>query len=209
MDRKKLITVISVAAVLAISGCSSGPTPAEKAGTEAKQEQAKTPEAVAARAVYFEMYKQARAWAPDLLALTLKSGEAPTIKNTDGKAGLWTAVFVSPSRKEARTFSYAVAENGLAIRKGINVSDKQTWAGATTASRAFTNAEFSIDSDAAYKAGAAKAASWLKTHPNVKAELTLGSSARFPGPVWYIMWGTSKSGYAAYVDATTGAVLNK
>ncbi len=207
MDRKMLFTAISVAAVLAMSACSKSPQTSEKAGTEAKQEQPKPPEAVPARAVYFEMYKQARGWATDLLALTLKSGEVPNVRNGEGKAGLWTAVFVSPGRKEARTFSYAVAENGLEIRKGINVSDKQTWGGATPASRAFTNAEFSIDSDAAYKAAAEKAARWLKTHPKAKVELTLGSSARFPGPVWYIMWGTRKDGFVAYVDATTGAVL--
>jgi hypothetical protein len=207
MDRKKLFTAITVAAVLAMPACSSGPQPAGKAAADAKKEQAKPAEAVPARVVYFEMYKNARGWATDLLALTVKSGEVPNIQNGEGKAGLWTAVFVSPSRKEARTFSYAVAEKGLEIRKGINVSDKQTWNGATTASRAFTNGEFSIDSDAAYKAAAVKAAGWLKTHPKAKVELTLGSSARFPGPVWYIMWGTTKDGFVAYVDATTGAVL--
>lgn len=207
MGKRVVFLVVSVAAAIVMSACSKGPQTNAKAGTEEKKEPPKAPEAVAARSVYFEMHKAARAWATDLLALTLKSGEVPNVKNEGGRAGLWTAVFVSPSRHEARTFSYAVADNGTDLRKGINVSDKQAWNGATPASKAFVNAEFSVDSDAAYKAAAQKAAGWLKTHSTAKATFTLGNSSRFPGPVWYIMWGTSKDGYVAYVDATTGTVV--
>ena len=207
MGRKIVFGAISVAAAIVMSACSKGPQTTAKAGAEVKKEQPKAPEAVTARQVYFEMHKSARAWATDLLALTLKSGEVPNVKNEGGRAGLWTAVFVSPSRHEARTFSYAVADNGADLRMGINVSDKQTWNGATPASKAFVNAEFSVDSDDAYKAASQKAAGWLKTHRTAKVAFTLGNSSRFPGPVWYIMWGTSKDGYVAYVDATTGAVV--
>ena len=207
MGRKALFAAIAGAVVIVMSACSKGPQTTAKVETEAKQEQPKAPEAVAARTAFFQMYKPARAWATDLLTLTLKSGEVPNVKNEEGRAGLWTAVFVSPSRHEARTFSYAVADSGADLRKGINVSDKQTWNGATPSSKAFVNAEFSVDSDAAYKAASQKAAGWLKTHPTAKVAFVLGSSSRFPGPVWYIMWGTSKNGYVAYVDASTGAVV--
>ena len=200
-------TVVAVAIVL--SACSQAPRTTAKVGTEAGQEQPKVPKAVAARTAFFEMYKPARAWAPDLLALTLKSGEVPNVRNEDGRAGLWTAVFVSPSRHEARTFSNAVADSGADIRKGINVSDKQTWHGATASSKAFSIAEFGVDSDAAYKTASENAAGWLKTHPAARATFVLGNSSRFPAPVWYIMWGTSKDGYVVYVNATTGTVVTR
>ena len=209
MGTKFFFRALTIAASILVVGCSSGPEPAAKAPTEAKKEPAKPAEAVAARSAYFEMYKPARAWASDVLTLTLKSGEVPNIKNEEGKAGVWTAVFVSPSRKEARTFSYAVASNGADLSKGINISDKLVWGGATPAAKAFVNSEFSIDSDVAYKAAAADAAGWLKTHPKATPTFLLGNSSRFPGPVWYIMWGTSKDGFAAYVNATTGAVIHK
>ncbi len=153
------------------------------------------------------MYKPARAWATDLLALSVTSGEIPNIKNQDGKAGLWTVVFVSPSRKEARIFTYAVADSGADIRKGVNVSNALPWAGSTPTSKAFSNSEFAVDSDAAYKAAFEKAAGWLKTHPNQKATLRLGNASRYPAPVWYVMWGTTKNGYAAFVNALTGVVV--
>ena len=165
------------------------------------------PEAVTAQRAFYEMYKPARAWATDLLALSVTSGEVPNIKNEDGKAGLWTAVFVSPSRKEARRFTYAVADGGADIPKGINVSGPLPWSGATPASKPFSNSEFAVDSDAAYKAAFEKAEGWLKTHPNQKVTFRLGNASRFPAPVWYLMWGTTKNGYAALVNATTGAVV--
>jgi hypothetical protein len=192
-------------ATLALSACSEAPQPAAKVETEAKKEPAKAPEAVPAQLAFYETYKPARTWATDLLALSVASGEVPNIKNEGGKAGLWTTVFVSPSRKEARSFTYAVADNGD-IRKGVNVSNALPWSGATPTSKPFSNSEFVVDSDAAYKAALEKAEGWLKTHPNEKATFRLGNASRFAAPVWYIMWGSTKNGYAALVNATTGAV---
>jgi hypothetical protein len=207
MNRKVLLTATVMVATLVLSACSEAPKTAAKVETEAKKEPAKAPEAVTAQRAFYEMYKPARAWSADLLALSVTSGEVPNIKNEDGKAGLWTAVFVSPSRKEARRFTYAVVDSGADIRKGVSVSDALLWSGATTTSKPFSNSEFAVDSDAAYKAAFEKAAGWLKRHPNQKATFRLGNASRFAAPVWYVMWGTSKNGYAALVNATTGTIV--
>ncbi|MBS1856374.1 MAG: hypothetical protein JST11_13490 [Acidobacteria bacterium] len=177
------------------------------AGKAAAKEPAKPPEAVTAQTAYYEMYKAGRAWATDLLALSVVSGEVPNIENEGGKAGLWTVTFVSPGRKEARIFTYAVANGEAGVLKGINVGGAVPWAGATPTSKTFANSEFLVDSDAAYKAAAEKAAGWLKTHPNMKATFHLGNASRYPAPVWYVMWGTTKNGYAALVNAVTGTVI--
>jgi hypothetical protein len=207
MNKKVLFAATAVVATLVLSACSEAPTPVAKVETEAKKEPAKAPEAVTAQRAFYEMYKPARAWATDLLALSVVDGEVPNIKNEDGKAGLWTAIFVSPSRREARSFTYAVADSGPDIRKGVNVSNALTWGGATKMSKPFSNSEFAVDSDAAYKVAFEKAEGWLKKHPNQKATFRLGNASRFAAPVWYIMWGTTKNGYAALVNATTGEAL--
>jgi hypothetical protein len=204
MNKQVLFTATVFLATLALSACSQAPSTVE---AEAKKEPAKTPEAITAQRAFYEMYKPARAWASDLLALSVISGEVPNIKNEDGKAGLWTAIFVSPSRKEARSFTFAVVDSGADIRKGVNVSNALAWGGATRTSKPFSNSEFVVDSDAAYKAAFEKAAGWLKKHPNQKATFRLGNASRFAAPVWYVMWGTNKNGYAALVNATTGAVV--
>jgi hypothetical protein len=207
MHNKIVLTATVMVAALALSACSEAPKTTAKIETEAKKEPAKAPEAVTAQRAFYEAYKLARPWATDLLALSVVSGEVPNIKNEDGKAGQWTVIFVSPSRKEARSFTYAVVDNGGEFRKGVNVSNALLWGGATKTSKPFANSEFAVDSDAAYKAAFEKAEGWLKKHPNQKASLQLGNASRFAAPVWYIMWGTTKNGFAALVNATTGAVV--
>jgi hypothetical protein len=200
MDKRLLKAVGALAAALLLTACSEAPKPAESKKTEAPA----PPRAVAGRTAFYEMYKPARAWATDLLPLTLAAGEVPGIKNEDGKAGMWTAVFVSPSRGEARTFVYAVANHGSDIYKGVSTRGAQAWSGATPKSRPFQITEFSTNSDEAFKTASKMAGGWLTRHPGQKVSITLASSARFPAPVWYIMWGNLKSGYLVFVNATTG-----
>ncbi len=198
-----------LAAALLLTACSQSPRPAESKKTEApaKVESPGPPEAVAGRTAFYEMYKPARAWASDLLPLTLASGEIPGIKNEDGKAAMWTAVFVSPSRREARTFVYAAADHGSEIHRGVSAGGAQAWSGPTPQSRPFQITEFSVNSDEAYKTASKTAGAWLRRHPGQKVNITLASTARFGAPVWYIMWGTRKSGFLAFVNATTGTAM--
>ena len=209
MHKKLVLAVAGVAAVVAMTACSEAPTPTQiqKAQVETKQEPAKPPEPVAAQTAFYEMYKPARTWAPDLLALSLTSNEVPSMKSEDGKFPMWTAVFVSPSRREARTFTYSVVDDGATIHKGVNVGGAEPWSGATPKSAPFQTTGFVVDSDAAYKTAYAKAEAWVKKHPGKKAAFSLGSAARFPAPVWFIIWGDTKSGYAVYVNATLGTVI--
>jgi hypothetical protein len=192
-----------------MTACSEAPSPTEikKAQVETKQETAKPSEPVAAQTAFYEMYKPARTWAPDLLVLSLISNEVPSMKSADGKFPMWTAVFVSPSRREARTFTYSVIDDGANIRKGVNVGGAEPWSGATAKSSPFQTTGFAVNSDAAYKAAYAKAEAWVKKHPGKKVAFSLGSAARFPAPVWFIIWGDTKSGYGVYVNATTGSLI--
>src|ERR1035441_5682361 len=132
MHKKLLIAATAVVAVVAMTACSEAPTPTEikKAGVEIKQEPAKPEGPVAAQTAFYEMYKPARAWAPDLLPLSLISGEVKGTANDGGKAAMWTAVFVSPSRREARTFVWTVG-------KGVGEAGAESWSGATPKSRPF------------------------------------------------------------------------
>lgn len=198
-------------AVLALAACSGTPatTTESKARTEAAPAQAPPAPAgpVTAKTAFFEMYKPARAWAADFALLSLVSNDVPGIAGAEGKSGMWTAVFVSPSRREARTFTYSVADSESDIHKGVSDGGGQGWSGATPASQPFQTMEWTVDSDAAYRAALAKADAWVKQHPGKKASFTLGNAARFPTPVWYVLWGNKQAGYGVFVSASTGTVL--
>src|ERR1700688_3664117 len=96
MDKSLLVKAAVVVAVLGLAACSSEPekTPEAKTDTKAaKKAPAGPPEPVLAKTAFYEMYTPAHAWAADLLPISLKSGEIEGVKNKDGKAAFWTAIF--------------------------------------------------------------------------------------------------------------------
>ena len=208
MNDKCLRAIMVILAFIMTTACSEAPKITEPK-TEAKREAPKPPEPVTGKTAFYEMYKPARGWASDLLPLSLASGEVPNMKNEAGKAAMWTAVFVSPSRREARTLSYSVVDQGTTIHKGITVGGAELWSGPTAKSEPFQTSQFVIDSDVAYETASKKAAAWLKSHPGKSVTFYLGSASRFPAPVWYVLWGNNKSGYSVYVNATTGAIAGQ
>jgi hypothetical protein len=209
MDNHLFTAATALVAILGLTACSKTPTATaeSKTATESAKEPAGPPQPVLAKTAFYEMYKPARTWAVDLLPLSLAGSDVAGIKSEAGKAAMWTAVFVSPSRHEARTFSYSIADQGTTIRKGVTASGAEPWSGPTSKSKPFQITEFAIDSDAAYKAAYEKAEAWVKKHPGKQVTLSLVAASRFPAPVWYVIWGNTKSGYAAFVNATTGLTM--
>jgi hypothetical protein len=203
---------VFVAAAIGLAGCSSEPaktTGTTDADAAAKQAPAGPPMPVAAKAAFWEMYTPAHAWAGDLLPISLKAGEVAGVKNADGKAGVWTAVFVSPSQRAQRTYVYSVADQLPDIAKGVKAERAIPWTGPTNAVMTFLTGDFKVDSDAAYSTAAAKAADWLKVKDNAEkpVSVSLGADSRFPAPVWVVLFGNTKSGFMAIVNATTGTIM--
>jgi hypothetical protein len=210
---KNLLKAALIVAVAGLTACSSEPakTTEVKTDTEAAKKPAGPPQPVTGKTAFYEMYTPAHAWAPDLVPISLKNGDVTGVKNSEGKAGVWTAVFGSPALHSARTYSYSVADDLPSISKGVRAQFTEPWAGPTTAVMTFQTGDFTIDSDAAYKAAADKAGAWLKDPENAAkpVSLSLGAASRFPAPVWYILFGNSKSGFVAYVNASTGNIIAK
>src|ERR1051326_4416362 len=206
MDKHLLKAAAAVAAILALSACSSEAPKTETKTEEAKKEPPAPTEPVPAKTAFYEMYRPARSWATDLLVLSLASNEVEGFKNEGGKAAMWTAVFVSPSRNEARTVIYSIADHGN-VNKGVTMAGSQRWSGPTPKSQPFQTTDFQINSDDAYKTALPKAAAFLKQHPEKPVSLFLGKQAKFPGPEWYVLWGDGRMGYAVYANATTGDIV--
>ena len=164
-------------------------------------------EPISGKTAFWEMYKSAHAWTTDITPLALESKAIPGIKNTDGKAAMWSATFGSPSKHEARVFSYAIAAHPPDIYKGITVGNTRPWSGPVPTALPFDGSDIATDSDAAYQAALAQASAWVSKNPNQEVSFTLGNASGFPGPVWYVLWGEKKSGHAVYVSAKTGTIV--
>lgn len=165
---------------------------------------------VTAKTAFWEMYKSAYKWAPDIVTLHLAAKDLSGIKNDGGKAALWEVTFGSPSQHAYRILTYATAAHPPDIYKGVNIGRAIPWSGVTRDVMSIQTSDFKVDSDAAYATAAADAAAWVKKNPDkALSSFELGNSYRFPSPVWYVMWGDKKSGYVVLVSAATGKVLKK
>jgi uncharacterized protein YceK len=192
-----------------LSGCSStstssSPAPQPAGATEA----AAAPQIVTGKTAFWEMYKTAHAWASDAQPMRLSMKDLPGYKNEAGKAGMWEATFGSASLRSYRTFTYAIAAAPPNIYKGVDSGMALPWGGPTRDAMPIDTSMFTIDSDAAYTAAAAEAAPVLKTKPDLKVtDLEVGATSKFSTPVWYILWGSKKAGFAAVVDGSNGKVM--
>ena len=199
-------TAVAAAALLVAAGCSKAAPPAASAAPAAKAEQPVTVQA--ARDAFWQMYTAAKQWAPDAVPMRLAQRDLAGYTANEGKAAMWEAIFASPSRRQYRVITYAIAAAPPQIYRGVQAAGAQDWSGPTRDAMSIDTTLFQTDSDAAYQAAATEASGWLKKHPDMKlTALELGSSSRFQVPVWYVRWGNDKEGYAAFVDASTGKVL--
>jgi len=197
-----------VAVILALTSCGTTPEPSSTSAKPDAASASASQEPVSGKTAFWEMYKSAHTWAADLVPLSLESKVAPGIKNDGGKAAMWIAMFGSPSKHEARSFSYCVTAHPPDVYKGVTVGNSRPWGGPAPTALPFDTSDFSVDSDAAYATALAQANSWVTKNPGKEVSLTLGNASRFPAPVWYVLWGDNKkSGYAVYVNAKSGAVV--
>jgi hypothetical protein len=195
------------AGLLLLVGCSSDPAPKEE--TKVKKGPVIPTGPISALTAYYEIYKIARNWAPDIETASLIGSDAGGVKGVEGRYPMWTAVFVSSSKQMAQSYTYSTVEDGRTLR-GFNNAGSMRWAGPSRDAVPFPNSDVSVDSDAAWKTAAEKAQDWLKKNPTKEiATFALGHASRFPAPMWYIMWGNKASGYAVYINASTGKILGK
>lgn len=198
-------TTATFALALFAAGCSQSTQPVKAANTPAASSEPTGP--VTARTAFGPMYKAALAWSSDAQLFRIAPQQVTGFKNEAGKAALWQATFASPSHRQYRIYSYSIANAAPDIHKGVVAGFPLPWSGPTRDAMPIDISMFNVDSDAAYQASASDAAAWLTRNLDKPlANIALGSSYQFQAPVWNISWGDKKSGYIAFVNATSGTV---
>jgi hypothetical protein len=201
MHHVRICFAITVAAVLA--GCSDSPAPTIK-----KSEPPPAP--VTGRQAFQYLYGSSRIWAPDSMPLTIRSLHAPGVTGSNGTAGAWEVVFVSPATARARTFTWSAVE-AEGLHKGVFPGQQETWH-AGGPNQPFSPALLKVDTPDALDAASKSAASYLSKpgeRPMVDYLLDFEAATRFPNPVWHVLWGgtVSSAEYSVIVDASTGKTV--
>ena len=130
------------------------------------------------------------------------------MKGSGGKEAVWEAVFARPPNVKPGKWVGPEVDSGTEIHKGGQYCRAMAWGGPAREFAPIQNSEFGADSDVVVTSASAKAADWLKTHPNEKLNLLLAKDARYTTPVWVVAWGDKKSGFIAVVNGTSGEVIS-
>lgn len=190
--------------VLLLMGCSETPPASKKPA-----EPAKPPEPVTGQYAFYQMYGMARAWAPDVEGLQLRSLNLAEVKSAPGKAGAWEATFVSPSRRQSRTYTYSVVEAAGNLHKGVFAGLENPWSGPSSQAKPFPASAVKVDSDKAYEVALKHGADYAKKHPDMPISFLLQWTSRHPIPAWRVIWGesVSTSSFSVFVDCGAGTYL--
>jgi hypothetical protein len=193
-----------VASLLILVACSETPPAAEK-----KAEPVKPPAPVTGEYALYQMYGMARAWAPDLEVLDLRSVALTEVKSEGGKTGAWEATFVSPSKRQARSYTYSVVESSGNLHQGVFASPEESYTGPSGQTKPFPVSAVKIDSDKAYEVALKHGADYAEKNPNVPMIFMLQWTPRHRFPAWRVIWGDSvaTSNYSVFVDASEGTYV--
>jgi hypothetical protein len=201
--------LISPALALAAlsTGCSSSPPPAPAAKKEVKPVSP-----ISGQSALFSMYQVARTWAPDAMVLKLDNMDIPEAKPEPGKYGAWRAMFVSPSRRIKRDYTFSVADSGPTLHKGPFAGPETSYIPNPTI-RPISIQDVKIDTtdalEAALKNKELKA--FAEKNPDLPVQFVLEWTSQTPLPAWRVIWGRSvgTSAASAYIDSREGKFLRK
>jgi hypothetical protein len=203
---RKLLFLLSGALVLFLTSCSETPTVARK-------EPEKPPEPITGQSALFKMFQTARSWAPDVQVLkmnTIGLSDVPDVPR--GKAAAWEATFTSASRSQSRSYTNSIIEAQGNLHKGVFGLLEEGWSGPRGDSSPFLMAAVKVDTDAAYQTALAQGGGdYDKKNPGKPVTFLLEKIAKYPDPVWRVVWGESvgTSNFSVYVDASTGEYKEK
>ena len=202
--RKTLIAIVP--ALVLLAGCSD-------LSDTAKKEPEKPLEPATGQSALYKMYQVARSWAPDAEVLGMNSLSLSDLPPAPpGKASAWQATFVSPSRSQARSYTYSIVDQQPTLHKGVFAGLEQAWSGPRGNTKPFPIIAVKVDTDAAYQTALKNGgAEYDKKTPGKPISLLIEKVDKYPDPVWRVIWGESAgtSNFSVYVDASTGDFKEK
>jgi len=187
---------------LLLAACGGASAPVKKKEAE------KPPEPVTGLKAFFQMYSSARTWAADLTPLSCTSLSLKEVPAADGKYPVWNCTFISETRKQSKTYTYAVVNADGGINKGIYGRNEESYSGPRGNNSPFPMQALKKDTDEAYKTALAHkdAVAYVAKNPDKPVFFLLEKTKELQNPAWRVVWGTSvsMSNFSIYIDASTG-----
>ena len=205
--RTLLAFCAAAVAALALAGCDS--TPTTKAKTESAAPEKKEPLLYTAKECFPRMSDQALRWSSDAQPFHLESGLNQESNGQGGKATIWRASFVSPSKRQLRTFTCSGSRLRDEAPFGVSSSADMPITPNASAEM-FDRFSLQVDSDAAFATAQEHGGSALvKKNPKQEVIFALDMEPKDKQLVWYVMYGMpdSRKGIGV-INATSGKYLH-
>lgn len=206
--RLKFVSLVMGIMLLVLIGCETGPKVGQAETNNAGPAKQKfEPQYVTGREALQKMYIQARSWAGDAKPYSLQSVATDQANGQDGRAGIWSAGFASPSRRGLKVYTWSGIQAEGAPEPGVGARPEDTYNPANTSTQIFDLAFLKTDSDEAVqeadKHGGDKP---IKASPATKVFYMLEWAPRENRVFWHVMYGTDRNDLKLRVaiDASTG-----
>ncbi len=194
--------------LLALFGCGS-PPPERSAGAD-QPAAAAPPRQVSGREAFQNMLIAARSWALDARPFRLTNFYMKDSTGVGGRAVAWTAGFVSPSLRKARTYTYSTIKTEN-LHQGVFAGHDESFRSESELTGPpFEVLALRVDSDKAFESAEAKGGKrFRQKNPQLPITYLLEHDRSSGELVWRVCYDTqcTTARFAVTVDASTGAVL--
>lgn len=194
---------------ISFMGCSSKPAEQSPAPAAAAPQQPKPPSLYSGIQAFGCVQGLALRWATDSIPVRLESVLNSESNGQGGKASVWTAAFISPSRRTMKYFTCSGSRLKDAPPYGPSAENETPYAPDVPA-MAFQPLFLKIDSDKAFDVAQQHGGDALvKKNPNQVVKYFVLWNPKQRALYWYVMYGESKEKAAGtgVVNALTGAYL--
>jgi hypothetical protein len=195
-----------------LTGCESTPKPGEggqPASTAATPTQSKPPALYTGLQAFNCVNGLAQRWSSDVIPVRLESQVNSEANGQDGKATVWKAGFISPSRGKLKYFFCSGSRLKDSPPYGPSADTEQAY-GPDVPSLGFQPLFLKTDSDKAYAVAQEHGgASLIKKDPNQVVTYFVLWNPKQRALYWYVMYGKDKESAAGagIVNALTGAYV--
>jgi hypothetical protein len=207
---RKLSTLLCCLVLAMMAGCSSDSKPSNGAGDTKAEKKAEAPEYLTGRAAFQKLFVSARSFAADIQPYRLQSvytADAPADK---GKAGIWSGYFASPSKREAKSYTWSGVSGDNMPERGVSHGTEDTWNPSNSSAQVWELPYLKVDTDQAFEVAQKHGGDKLmKKNPKQPVTFMLDWDKREGKLIWHVIYGTSVSeaSLRIAVDASTGVFL--
>jgi len=203
------VSVLFLIGLSLLTGCSSAPTPTPAAETQPAQPQSKPPSLYTGLQAFGCVQGLAQKWATDTIPVRLESEINSESNGQGGKATIWRAAFISPSRRMMRYFTCSGSRLKDAPPYGPSADVEQPYSPDVPA-MGFQPLFLKVDSDKAFDAAQEHGGvALLKKNPDQVVKYFVLWNPKQRALYWYVMYGKEKESAAGtgIVNALTGAYV--